>query len=368
MDSVFFDELYKQFSWYDSVFTPVIENCSSEFFFDGFEYKLASISTNMNVLAQNETFFVTKVKINSKNDVYIRISQDAINVILDKVLGKNNRKFELTEVSELEARIITAFNDFIYESLAPNFTIDPHRRYNEILHLTYFVKSESSDSAAKFVISVPKDILSPKSISTDEPRFEDKDFASSLVDVNLILGTTTFPVADIKKLDIGDIVVFENSSSSEMTLVCDNIVQKFQVKPNVNIVEPYDVGGGNDMGGENNTNLWDSIQVDMMAEFDKVKVTLGELKSIEEGLIVDLCSVYDNKVSLKVGGKVVALGELVIINDRFGVRIEKVNESHEAVQQESMNEETLTPDEPSNEGEGGEDFDYSDFEVDGEQG
>ena len=101
INSVFFDELYKQFAWFDSVFTPVVEDCSSEFFFDGFDYKLASISTNMNVLSQNDTFFVTKVKINSKNDVYIRISQDAINVILDKVLGKNNRRFDLTEVTEL---------------------------------------------------------------------------------------------------------------------------------------------------------------------------------------------------------------------------------------------------------------------------
>lgn len=361
MNSIFFDELYKQFSWFDSIFTPVVKECSSEFFFDGFEYKLASISTNMNVLAQNDTFFVTKVKINSKNDVYIRISQDAINVILDKVLGKNNRKFELTEVSELEARIITAFNDFLYESLASNFTIDPHRRYSEILHLTYFVKSEISDSAAKFIISVPKDILSPKDIEQAEPRFDDKDFASSLVDVNLILGKTTFPVADVKKLDVGDIVVFEESNSSEMTLVCENIVQKFQVKPNIKIIEPYESGVGGDMENMSNTNLWDSIQVDMLAEFDKVKVTLGELKNIEEGLIVDLCSVYDNKVSLKVGGKTIALGELVIINDRFGVRIEKINDAQEAgVPQEELQEE-----EPVQEGE---DFDYSDFEVENEEG
>ena len=363
--SIFFDELYKQFAWYDSIFTPVVKNCSSEFFFDGFEYKLASISTNMNVLAQNETFFVTKVKINSKNDVYIRISQEAINVILDKVLGKNNRRFDLTEVTELEARIITAFNDFLYESLAPNFTIEPHRRYTEILHLTYFVKSEISDNAAKFIISVPKEILSPKDIER-RVRFEDRDFASSLVDVNLLLGTTTFPVADIKKLDVGDIVVFENSNSSEMTLICENIVQKFKVKPNIKIIEPYEMGGGAGMGDNENTNLWDSIQVDMSAEFDKVKVTLGELKSIEEGLIVDLCSVYDNKVSLKVGGKLVASGELVIINDRFGVRIEKVNDSSSAGSderpleaQESHSAEEQAP---------AEDFDYSDFEVEGKEG
>lgn len=364
INSVFFDELYKQFAWFDSVFTPVVENCSSEFFFDGFDYKLASISTNMNVLSQNDTFFVTKVKINSKNDVYIRISQDAINVILDKVLGKNNRRFDLTEVTELEARIITAFNDFLYESLAPNFTIEPHRRYNEILHLTYFVKSEVSDSAAKFIISVPKDILSPQEIQRTEPRFEDRDFASSLVDVKLILGSTTFPVADIKRLDVGDIVVFENSNSSEMTLVCNNIVQKFQVKPNINIIEPYDASGGGGMEDNTNTNLWDSIQVDMSAEFNKVKITLGELKSIEEGLIVDLCSVYDNKISLKVGGKSVASGELVIINDRFGVRIEKVNDSSSESSNESEEPAEIEAEEQA---QNGDDFDYSDFEVEDEQ-
>lgn len=366
INSIFFDELYKQFSWYDSVFTPVVKDCSSEFFFDGFEYKLASISTNMNVLAQNETFFVTKVKINSKNDVYIRISQDAINVILDKVLGKNNKHFELTEVTELEARIITAFNDFLYESLAPNFTIEPNRRYSEILHLTYFVKSEVSDAAAKFIISVPKDILTPKPEEAKPPRFTDNDFLHTLVDVNLVIGTTVFPLSEIKKLDAGDIVLFENSNSSEMTLVCENIVQKFKVRPNEKIIEPYDMSGGNEMDNTN-TNLWDSIQVDMSAEFDKVKLTLGELKSIEEGLIVDLCSVYDNKVSLKVGGKLVAAGELVIINDRFGVRIEKVEDSNNTQPSASADMHSPAHSE-SEERKAEEDFDYSDFEVEDSQG
>ena len=176
IDSVFLDELYKQFSWYDRLFTPVVQDCSREFFYEGLDYKLVAISTNMNVLAQNDTFFVTKVKINTKNDIYIRISQDAINVILDKVLGKNNRKFDLTEVSELEARIITGFNDFLYDSLAPNFKIDPHRRYTEIIHLTYYVKSESSDSAAKFIISLPKDILTAESMSSEGHNFTDMDF------------------------------------------------------------------------------------------------------------------------------------------------------------------------------------------------
>ena len=112
----------------------------------------------------------------------------------------------------------------------------------------------------------------------------------------------------------------------------------------------------------NNSNLWDSIQVDMSAEFDKVKVPLGELKSIEEGLIVDLCSVYDNKVSLKVGGKLVASGDLVIINDRFGVRIEQVSESNPAAAYNTQEDDNPDAEQKS------EDFDYSDFEVEEPQG
>ena len=364
IDSIFLDELYKQFSWYDSLFTPVVQNCSKEFFYDGLDYKLVAISTNMNVLSQNDTFFVTKVKINSKNDVYIRISQDAINVILDKVLGKNNRKFQLTEVSELEAKIITAFNDFIYESLAPNFNVDQHRRYTEILHLTYYVKNESSDASAKFIISVPRDVLSPVAIETQGGHFTDMDFARCPVEASFLIGTTTFPVADIKRLEPGDVVVFDNSNSSKMTLISGDIKQEFQIKPNAKIVQAYDTVNGN--GTEesmNNSNLWDSIQVDMFAEFDKVKVPLGDLKSIEEGLIVDLCSVYDNKVSLKVGGLTVASGGLVIINDRFGVRIEQVSESNTAT--------TIENNQPSPEAQDsnnkGDDFDYSDFEVEEKQ-
>ena len=365
IDSIFFDDIYKQYSWYDSLFTPVVEDCSKEFFFDGLDYKLVSISTNMNILAQNDTFFVTKVKINAKNDIYIRISQEAINVILDKVLGKNNRKFELTEVSELEAKIITAFNDFLYESLKDNFSVEPQRRYNEIIHLTYFVKSEISDSAAKFIISLPKDILPVETKDTSIQHFNDSDFLDSLVEANFLVGTTSFPVADIKRLEAGDVVVFENSNSSEMTLMAADIRQKFRLNPNSDIVEPYDAANGFSGMEDNmaNSNLWDSIQVDMSAEFDKVKVPLGELKSIEEGLIVDLSSVYDNKISLKVGGKLVATGSLVIINDRFGVRIEQVSESNPAngYQKDAPQHESA----PVNQGE---DFDYSDFEVEQPEG
>ena len=76
-------------------------------------------------------------------------------------------------------------------------------------------------------------------------------------------------------------------------------------------------------------------------------------------------SVYDNKVSLKVGGLTVATGGLVIINDRFGVRIEQVIESNAATTIENHQSQS---NQATNNQNKGDDFDYSDFEVEGNKG
>ena len=79
------------------------------------------------------------------------------------------------------------------------------------------------------------------------------------------------------------------------------------------------------------------------------------------GVIVVALLIFKSATSGGItGGKSVASGELVIINDRFGVRIEKVNDSSS----ESSNE----PEEPAEveaeeQAQSGDDFDYSDFEV-----
>ena len=67
-----------------------------------------------------------------------------------------------------------------------------------------------------------------------------------------------------------------------------------------------------------------------------------------------------NKISLKVGGKLVAAGELVIINDRFGVKINNISAQEEAEVGEVIN---VQEEVESSEGNSEEDFDYSDFEV-----
>ena len=129
----------------------------------------------MNVLTQNESFFVTKVQLDDKNDVFIRVSQNAIKVILDKILGKSNKKFDLSNISDLEAKIITTFNEFVYSKVSAKIDKTKLNRKPITVNLSYFLRNIASDESARFVLSFPKASLAPEMLPPipDEKRIDE---------------------------------------------------------------------------------------------------------------------------------------------------------------------------------------------------
>lgn len=371
------DELYVQYNWFHQSFLPSIQIACNEFFSELFDFQLISVSKNINILFQGDDYFVTKIRIDKQHDAFFRCSEGAVSIILDKILGKN-KKFSLEKITELEAKIISSFNDYLYNNISQFLLSPPHqsqkRKNFDTIHLTFFIKDKQSHNGAKLIISLPQVLLTPKAIEVKNEKFDVSNFKSSKVDVKIKVGTTKFYLKELKNLEKEDIVVFEDSNINTMRLVYKDYEKDFKITPNPGLVTSTD----NDNGGHNmeekslSQSLWDDIQVEMGAEFEKVKITLGELKNIEEGLVLDLSSVYDNKISLKVENKTIAKGELVIINDRYGVRIDEVFSS-EKNQAEQLSQ---APTETEGEGEefsqqsaeenenSDEEFDYSDFELD----
>lgn len=377
------DELYKQYNWFHSLFLSAIQRSSNEFFSDLFDFHLISVSKNINILFQGDDYFVTKIRIGKDYDAFLRCSESAVKIILDEVLGQN-KKFKIANITELEAKIISSFNDYLYENISQFLKPVPQipkgtqskaqkRKNFDAVHLTLFIKSKKSDSGAKIIISLPQVLLAPALINVKDSKFDESAFKSSKIDVKISIGTTKFSLKELKNLEKEDIVIFENSNIHSMTLIYKNYKKQFKINPNPGLITSID----NDNGGINmeeqslSQDLWDNIQVEMGAEFEKVKITLGELKNIEKGLVLDLSSVYENKISLKVEDKTIAKGELVIINDRYGVRIDEVfasekDEKTEQIQQASpevIEGATEEPAEATAEN-SDEEFDYSDFELD----
>ncbi len=383
-----YKELYAQYNWFSREYPPIIQQACDEFFLPGFQFVLLGISKNINTLMDKDAYFVTKVMIDKVHDMFFRSSEKAIGLILERVLGKPESRFNLNRLTDLEAKIITAFNDYMYNAVSKLLAPAPPtlKRTNfDVVHLTFLIKDTDKGTCGKFIVTLPDVLLNPDVVTGSDDKFDYSDFSSSTLDGSIKIGTTRLKLIDVKSIDIDDIVVFDNTDTRHMVLKLDDYEKDIKINPNLGLVMPYD----NDDEGEEemaeNTNLWDSIEVEMSAQFDTVKITLGELKKIEEGLVVDLTSIYDNKVTLSVEDKPIARGELVIVNDRYGVKIDEViakgtqgaaqqpqqqnesfddggfadNSDNEYVQQEVPQEQVQ---ETSEEDE----FDYSDFELEDE--
>lgn len=390
INSIDYKELYAQYNWFSNAYPPVVQASSDEFFLPGLKFILIGISKNINTLMDKDAYFVTKIRIDKLHDMFFRTSEKAIGIILDRALGKPNSRFNLNKLTDLEAKIITAFNDYMFNATSQFLTQAPPslKRTNfDVVHLTFLVKDVDTNAVAKFIITLPDELLAPEVVTSQSDKFDYGDFSSSVIDVAVKVGSTKFKLIDIKNIDVDDIVVFDNSDTKHMVLKFKDYETDININPNLGLVMPVDNDGGNEeMAGEN-TNLWDSIEVEMDAQFDTVKITLGELKSIEKGLVVDLTSIYDNKVTLSVENKPIARGELVIVNDRYGVKIDEViaktpkvennlaaqmqNEEIGDTQTSDFDDSNMefqeeTPTVPAQNTDEEDEFDYSDFELEDE--
>ncbi len=378
-------ELYAQYNWFSREYPPIIQQACDEFFLPGFQFILLGISKNINTLMDKDAYFVTKVMIDKVHDMFFRSSEKAVGLILERVLGKPETRFNLNRLTDLEAKIITAFNDYMYNAVSRLLAPAPPtlKRTNfDVVHLTFLIKDADKNNCGKFIITLPDVLLNPDVVTGSGDNFDYNDFAASTLEGAVKIGTTRLKLIDVKSIDIDDIVVFDNTDTRHMVLKLEDYEKDINLNPNLGLILPYD----NDDEGEEemaeNTNLWDSIEVEMSAQFDTVKITLGDLKKIEEGLVVDLTSIYDNKVTLSVEDKPIARGELVIVNDRYGVKVDEViakgakssasqpepqeNDSfaEESFEDNNAIEEEIPPqqEETSEEDE----FDYSDFELEDE--
>lgn len=392
-NSISTNELYKEYNWYQNTFPQIVQDSYDEFFEKNFIVKFIGLSKNLNCLLNNESCFVTKIRIDENYDMFFRLTDRAIDLILSKALGASKTKFNINKISELETKIITSFNSFMFDAIKeklnnPEPTVIKKTNF-DVIHLTFFLKDtdEYNKDAGKIIISLPQALLTPEEINSSGPKFSENNFPNSQTLAKIIVGKTKFSLYDLKTLEEGDLVVFENSNISHLTLSILGEKMDVKITPNMDLLIPETSNGGDEMS-ETHQNIWDTIEVEMNAEFDAVKISLGELKNIEEGLVVDLTSLYDNNVTLKVEGKPIASGSLVIINDRYGVKVNNIiaqnNETATPVRQanniqeeedysqstlenESFNDETNEENySPSNDEGEDEEFDYSDFELEDE--
>lgn len=327
--------LYKDYSWFYSNIYSVLKNSMEEFFQKSLEIRFMGISYEDNVLSYGDEYFVNKIPVCKSSDFKMKLSSELIEYILYSTLGKSKEKFKLNKLSHIEAMLIKSFTVFVYKNVEEKFDktekTQKQIQLSKNLNLTFFVRKKE-EHLGKIIISFPEHALKEIERKKLPDVFSLADFKKTMVGLKLAVGKSKIALNDIRAIEEGDIMVLENSDINKMAVILDGKEILFKINPNPSLIISIDNNGGDEMGEETNTNpqnMWDSILVDVVAEFDNVKLTLGELKQISEGLVIDVGSVYENKVKLRVENQVVATGELVILNDRYGVRIEEVSKTKE---------------------------------------
>lgn len=69
------------------------------------------------------------------------------------------------------------------------------------------------------------------------------------------------------------------------------------------------------------------VRVDVTVELGRTKMTLGEALDIGRGAVIPLDRTAGAPLALKVNGKLVARGEVLVIDDVYGLRITEIIEN-----------------------------------------
>lgn len=67
------------------------------------------------------------------------------------------------------------------------------------------------------------------------------------------------------------------------------------------------------------------IPIEAIVELGRAKITLREVLDLAEGSIISLGRLAGEPLDIKVGGQTVAQGEVIAVDDFYGIRITKVN-------------------------------------------
>lgn len=92
----------------------------------------------------------------------------------------------------------------------------------------------------------------------------------------------------------------------------------------VNKVEFPNLKKGDIMENQQNIGLLMDINMEMTVELGRTKMSIKEILGMGEGTIIELDKLAGEPVDILVNNKRIAKGEVVVIDENFGVRVTEI--------------------------------------------
>jgi flagellar motor switch protein FliN/FliY len=84
--------------------------------------------------------------------------------------------------------------------------------------------------------------------------------------------------------------------------------------------------GGEILGGDSKSlELLQDVSLEVTVELGRARTSIGEVMELGQGSVIELNKMAGEPVDVRVNGVLMATGEVVILDDVFGVRITRLN-------------------------------------------
>ena len=81
------------------------------------------------------------------------------------------------------------------------------------------------------------------------------------------------------------------------------------------------LGSGGDSGNPRKLDMLLDVPLDLSVELGRARMAIQDLLNLSPGSVIELDKVAGEPLDFMVNGRLVARGEAVVVNDKFGVRI-----------------------------------------------
>ncbi len=123
----------------------------------------------------------------------------------------------------------------------------------------------------------------------------------------------------------------DQNASTQATAKEESLIDKEESIKSVEFspLEPVKTGGG-DGNGRNMDMLMD-VSIPVLVELGKTEMVMRDVLSLTPGAIIELDSLAGEPVKITVRGKLIAYGEVVVVDENFGVKITKIASAQERI-------------------------------------
>ncbi|MDP2210605.1 MAG: flagellar motor switch protein FliN [Candidatus Aquicultor sp.] len=161
-----------------------------------------------------------------------------------------------------------------------------------------------------------------------------QDTSEDLVDddIEVVSGDETVTeskatVESVVHLDEADIPpIFDDDDD---VFIQETVPHVRDLQPAAFDVLGVDAGGG----GSNNIALLLDVVLDASIELGKTKMTISDILRLGRGSVIELDKLASEPVEFLVNSKVIARGEVVVIDDNFGIRITEIMSPKDMLEQ-----------------------------------